>query len=99
MLQLWARSGVRRFLRQGKCDVNAARPRLGIFAAACGYDHELAAVYFVSGGGGGVGEGEGRLPKQLTGGFFEGGGFFFVVVGAGKKQPAPSDGSRALLLR
>src|SRR6266571_6702005 len=99
MLQLWAGSCVRRFLRQGKGDVNAARPRLEIFAAARGYDHELAAVYFVRGGSGVAGEGEGSFPKQLTGGFIEGAEFFVKVGRSDQQQPACGHDRTTVILR
>src|SRR5260370_27270520 len=99
MLQLWAGSGVRRFLRQGKCDVNAARPPLGIFPAARCYDPELAAVYFIRGGSGVAGEGEGHFPKQLTGGFIEGAEFFVEVGRSDEQQPARSDDRTTVILR
>src|SRR5216683_5018432 len=97
MLQPWGGSCVRRFLRQSKGDIDAARWRLGVLASARRDDDELAAVHFVGGGSGVAGEGESRFPKQLAGGFIEG-AEFFVEVGCSDEQKSARGNDRAAVI-
>src|SRR5712664_1398069 len=97
MLQPWGGSCVRRFLRQSKGDIDAARRRLGVLASTCGDDDKLAAVHFVGGGSGVAGEGESCFPKQLTGGFIEG-AEFLVEVGCSDEQKSARGNDRAAVI-
>src|SRR5712664_67302 len=99
MLQPWGGSCVRRFLRQSKGDIDAARWRLGVLASACGDDDKLAAVHFVGGGSGVAGEGEICFPKKLAGGFIEGAEFFVEVGCSNKHQAACSDDRTTIIFR
>src|SRR5712664_2127101 len=99
MLQPWGGSCVRRFLRQSKGDIDAARWRLGVLASACGDDDKLAAVHFVGGGSGVAGEGEICFPKQLAGGFIEGAEFFVEVGCSDEQQPSRGDDRAAVIFR
>ncbi len=86
-------------MRQSKSDVNAAGRRLGILAAACGDDDELAAVHLVRGGSGVAGEGKSCFPKQLTGGFIEGAELFVEVCCSDEQKPARGDDRTAVIFR
>src|SRR5439155_11937980 len=68
-----------------------------VLAASRGDDDELAAVDFVSGRRGIAGEGQNRLPEQLTVRFIEG-AEFFVEVGCPDEHQAASGDDRTTVV-